>query len=137
MNRTIEAPRPIPSDIQPGLAEPVSVNLPGPVFAMAGIANPQRFFDDLQGTGWHLVGTRSFADHHQFSTSEIVDVLRTAASAGAKAVLTTEKDVVRFSGLSPRPPSPEPRIPILWTPLRVMLDPAFGPWLRKNLGRPS
>jgi tetraacyldisaccharide 4'-kinase len=133
IGRTIDAPRPIPSDIQSGLGEPASVTVPGPVFAMAGIANPQRFFDDLQTAGWHLVGTRSFADHHQFSASDIVDVLRAAASAGAKAVLTTEKDVVRFS----RIPNPEPRIPILWTPLRVMLDPAFAPWLRKNLVRAS
>jgi tetraacyldisaccharide 4'-kinase len=133
MSRTIEAPRPIPFDIQPGLDTSKSVTVPGPVFAMAGIANPQRFFDDLQRTGWHLVGTRVFADHHPFSMPEITQVLTAAASAGATAVLTTEKDMVRLS----RIPNPEPRIPILWSPLRVTLDPAFAPWLGQHLGRAS
>jgi tetraacyldisaccharide 4'-kinase len=143
MDRTIDAPRAIPPDIQSGVGEPASIVVPGPVFAMAGIANPQRFFDDLRAAGWHLVGTRMFADHYQFSTLDITEVLRAAESAGAKAVLTTEKDVVRLSSFSriptpgSRTPSPESRIPILWTPLRVMLDPAFAPWLREHLVRAS
>jgi tetraacyldisaccharide-1-P 4'-kinase len=77
-----------------------------------------------------------FADHYRFSMMDITDVLSAAQSAGAKAVLTTEKDLARLSGL-PRLPTPGSRIPILWTPLRVMLDPTFAPWLRENLARAS
>ena len=136
MQRTIGAPRAIPSDIQSDWDKPASIAIPGPVFAMAGIANPQRFVEDLRAAGWHLAGTRMFADHHQFSVLDITEVLSAADSAGAKAVLTTEKDLVRLSGL-PRIPKSESRIPILWTPLRVMLDPTFAPWLRENLARAS
>jgi tetraacyldisaccharide 4'-kinase len=139
MERTIDPPRPIPRDIQSAGREPASIDIPGPVFAMAGIGNPRRFFDDLRAAGWHLVGTRTFADHHQFSAGDIAGVLGAAEAAGAKAVLTTEKDMVRLSGIPAVPdpqsriPNPESRIPILWTPLRVTLDPAFAPWLRERL----
>jgi tetraacyldisaccharide 4'-kinase len=137
MERTIEAPRPIPRDIQSDIGAPVTpILVPGPVFAMAGIANPQRFFDDLRRAGWHLAGTRMFADHHQFSTKDVVKLLHAAESAGAAAVLTTEKDLVRLSGLRAIPRG-NSQIPILWTPLRVQLDPSFAPWLRENLARAS
>jgi tetraacyldisaccharide 4'-kinase len=136
MERTIDAPRAIPHDIKSAIGSAASIAIPGPVFAMAGIANPERFFDDLRAAGWQLVGTRRFADHYRFSPSEISEVLSAAESAGAKAVLTTEKDVVRLSGLARIPNSQSP-IPIMWTPLRVMLDPTFAPWLRENLARTS
>jgi tetraacyldisaccharide 4'-kinase len=136
MERTIDVPRAIPHDIKSEIGPAASIAIPGPVFAMAGIANPERFFDDLRAAGWQLVGTRRFADHYRFSPSEISEVLSAAESAGAKAVLTTEKDVVRLSGLARIPNSQSP-IPIMWTPLRVMLDPTFAPWLRENLARTS
>jgi tetraacyldisaccharide 4'-kinase len=133
MERTIDAPRVIPEDIRAETGEQTSIAIPGPVFAMAGIANPHRFFDDLRRAGWHLVGTRRFADHYRFSMVDISDVLSAAQSAGAKAVLTTEKDLARL----PPIPNPQSPIPILWTPLRVMLDPTFAQWLRENLARAS
>jgi tetraacyldisaccharide-1-P 4'-kinase len=77
-----------------------------------------------------------FADHHQFSTKDVVKLLHAADSAGAAAVLTTEKDLVRLSGLRAIPRG-NSQIPILWTPLRVQLDPSFAPWLRENLARAS
>ena len=113
---------------------------PGPVFAMAGIAKPQRFFDDLQQAGWSLVGTRAFGDHHQFSAREIAEIAGAARSAGANAILTTEKDMVRFIShfawdSTPTPASTASRIPFCWVPLRVTLEPSFAPWLREGLER--
>ena len=58
MERTIDAPRAIPHDIKSEIGPATSMAMPGPVFAMAGIANPERFFDDLRAAGWQLVGTR-------------------------------------------------------------------------------
>ena len=107
MERTIDAPRVIPEDIQADAGEQTLIAIPGPVFAMAGIANPHRFFDDLRQAGWHLVGTRMFADHYRFSMGDITDVLSAAQSAGAKAVLTTEKDLVRLP--QSRIPNPQSR----------------------------
>lgn len=128
--RTIEAPRFVPtSEADRDQGEPLVG--PGPVFAIAGIARPQQFFDDLRQAGWSLVGTRTFADHHQFSAREVIDIADAARSAGAHAVVMTEKDMVRLS--ASRIPNPEPRMPSYWVPLRVSLEPSFAPWLRGRL----
>lgn len=111
--------------------EVASAVYPGPVFAIAGIAKPQRFFDDVQHAGWSLAGTRAFADHHRFSPREIADIERAAQLAGAKAVLTTEKDMVRLEDAA----AGASLIPMLWVPLRVTIEPSFTPWLRDGLAR--
>jgi tetraacyldisaccharide 4'-kinase len=144
IDRRIDTPRHVQTCGDEG--DYASIPPPGPVFALAGIANPLRFFEDLQRAGWRLTGTRIFADHHQFSPADLAAIVRTAELSGAKAVLMTEKDMVRLSavpgarGASPssaafRIPSPDSRIPFLWVPLHVTLDPAFAPWLREQLGR--
>ena len=38
-----------------------------PVFALAGIADPQRFLDDLTAAGWTTAGALVFGDHHPYS----------------------------------------------------------------------
>jgi tetraacyldisaccharide 4'-kinase len=143
--RAIDAPRLVPTpDARSGFqtswhqnAEGGSLVRPGPVFAIAGIARPHRFFEDLQQTGWSLAGTRTFADHHQFSAREVADVARLAQASGAMAVVMTEKDMVRLVAIAgaSRIPNPDPRIPFCWVPLRVTLEPAFAPWLRDGLAR--
>jgi tetraacyldisaccharide 4'-kinase len=94
-----------------------------PAFAFAGVAKPQRFFDDLERAGWKLTGRRSFGDHHHYSEREIEEVARAAKSSGAKVILTTEKDIVRI-GVHPH---------IVAVPLEVAIEPAFAPWLARCL----
>jgi len=109
---------------------------PGPVFAMAGIAKPQRFFDDLRHAGWSLAGTRTFGDHHRFSGREIAGIARAAQSAGAKAIVMTEKDMVRVWALGAQSLQPEAQsLPWAWVPLRVTLESSFVPWLQDGLAR--
>jgi len=57
------------------------------VHAIAGIGNPGRFFQHLQGMGLDFV-PHSFPDHHPFTASDL-------AYAGAEAVVMTEKDAVK------------------------------------------
>ena len=94
-----------------------------PAFAFAGIARPERFFDDLERAGWRLTGRRAFADHHRYSDREIDDIAAAAAASGAQVMLTTEKDLVRL----------RPRANIVSVPLEVSLAPSFGPWLAERL----
>lgn len=54
--------------------------------AVAGIGNPQRFFDTCSSLGYEFK-THSFADHHHFSVSDI--------DFGFESVLMTEKDAVK------------------------------------------
>ena len=66
-----------------------------PVLAWAGIADPEKFFRTVRETGAVLAETRSFPDHHHFSTDEIADLLDHAAAKGYRLV-TTAKDMVRL-----------------------------------------
>lgn len=64
------------------------------VHALAGIADPQRFFDSLRSMGLAPVTCRAFGDHHAFCKEDLVvpegDVL-----------LLTEKDAVKCAPLAP------------------------------------
>ena len=70
------------------------------VVAVAGIANPQRFFDDLKGAGWNVVEALVFADHHRFTASDVAAIESKLKAASADVVYTTDKDAVRLEGLS-------------------------------------
>ena len=68
------------------------------IIAYAGIANPSRFFDMLEGRGAHIVERVTFADHQTLSTADAARLLDLAQERGAQLV-TTEKDFARLSGL--------------------------------------
>ena len=59
--------------------------------AIAGIGNPQRFFDHLQDLGL-TVTSHVFADHHRFEQQELTQL---AELADAEAIFMTEKDAVK------------------------------------------
>ena len=54
---------------------------------MAGIGNPQRFFNTLQGLNWQPI-PHPFADHAQFSVENL-------AFSPALPLVMTEKDAVK------------------------------------------
>jgi tetraacyldisaccharide 4'-kinase len=65
------------------------------VFAFAGIGDPQRFFRTLRSSGVDVVRERAFADHHNFSESEI-EALLAESRRDALTLVTTEKDLARL-----------------------------------------
>lgn len=82
--------------------------LPGPVAAFCGIARPEQFFDGLVARRVPLVLSRAFPDHYKYSAEDTGKLLADARAAGALALLTTEKDLVRLGELAagfPRFPS--------------------------------
>jgi tetraacyldisaccharide 4'-kinase len=96
-----------------------------PVVAAAGIARPERFFDGLARDGWQVAHHVAFPDHHWFTPDDVDRVSAMARSAGAAAVLVTEKDAVRLEGL------PTGRVPWVAVPLEASVEPAdqFGSWV--------
>ncbi len=70
------------------------------VVALSGIAVPQSFESFLRDYGAELVECVRYADHHRYATQEVIDVVNRAADMGCDAVITTEKDAVRFPKLS-------------------------------------
>ena len=79
------------------------------VHAVAGIANPARFFDTLRGLGLNFVA-HPFPDHHRYRAVDL-------AWPGARAILMTEKDAVKCRLIG------DDRM--LWLPVRAEIDAAL------------
>jgi 3-deoxy-D-manno-octulosonic-acid transferase len=62
------------------------------VAAFCGLANPLTFFDTLRNEGARIVLTRTFPDHHRYTGEELQAISREAQRAGARVLVTTEKD---------------------------------------------
>jgi tetraacyldisaccharide-1-P 4'-kinase len=114
---------PARSDRRDGAVVPTDAR----VLAVAGIARPERFFEDLTSAGWRVVGTMRFPDHHRF-TRQDVERLKAAARVAEAIVMTTEKDAVRLDAHELG------TLSVAAVPLTVSIEPAalFGGWL---LGR--
>ena len=108
-----------------------SAPVPNPtaVLAVAGIARPERFFDEVRAAGWDVKGTVPYPDHHRFTRSDAAHLADRARLAGARAIVTTEKDLVRLLPFRPLP------LPLIWLPLAIRIEPApaFREWLAGRL----
>jgi tetraacyldisaccharide 4'-kinase len=60
---------------------------PGPVHAVAGIGNPERFFSSLRGLGLEVIA-HPFPDHHAFQAGEL-------EFGDDRPIILTEKDAVK------------------------------------------
>ena len=63
---------------------------------LSGIASPKGFENSLRNLGAKVVWCERYADHHRYASSEILYALNRTADMGADALITTEKDAVRF-----------------------------------------
>ena len=63
---------------------------------LSGIASPRGFEDSLRRLGAKVVWCERYADHHRYDASEVLYALNRTADMGADALVTTEKDAVRF-----------------------------------------
>ena len=71
----------------------------------------------------------AYRDHYLYAREDVTDIFDTARIAGARAVLTTEKDLVRLLPFRPFP------LPVAYVPLAVDLDSiaTFDIWLRERM----
>jgi len=67
-----------------------------PVFAFAGIANPDSFRQTLRQEGFFLAGFKEFKDHNAYTAQDVAALVAAALAQGAQALLTTEKDFVKL-----------------------------------------
>jgi len=75
-----------------------------PVAAVCGIARPERFFHTLEALGASLIRRRALRDHAYPSTAERMKWKNDARRAGAKALVVTEKDAVKWPMEEGEPP---------------------------------
>jgi len=66
------------------------------IAALSGIAAPKGFEDGLVHLGARVRYHKRYADHHRYTQQELLDVINRSLQRGARAIVTTEKDAVRF-----------------------------------------
>jgi tetraacyldisaccharide 4'-kinase len=66
------------------------------VFAFAAIANPAYFHATIRSSGADIIGSENFRDHYTYRQQDIDEIQKSAAGTD---ILTTEKDMVKLSGL--------------------------------------
>ena len=64
------------------------------LFVVAGIGNPENFFELIRSQNLNIIKKLSFPDHYQFSKSEILNIISDARKNGYQVVMT-EKDYHR------------------------------------------
>lgn len=84
------------------------------VGAMSGIARPESFEEGVRALGVNVEITKAFADHHRFTKKEILRFLEWCDRRSLDALVTTEKDAVRFPDID------HPQVPMLF--LRVEIE---------------
>ncbi len=82
--------------------------------AFAGIGNPAAFRDTLTRLGSAPVAFRAFPDHHPYSDADVRGLADWSAAAGATALVTTLKDLVKL---------PDAPLPLPLVALEIALEP--------------
>ncbi len=101
-----------------------------PAVAFCGIGNPEAFWDDLRRAGFNLAGTLAFADHYRYGIEDFRRIIRYADSVKARALLTTEKDIINMTVVPPSLP------PTFYCRMELVLEdePAFLAAIEERLG---
>ncbi len=66
------------------------------VFALSSLGNPDSFERTLETLGAKIAGRARYRDHHVYTVEDLETSWQQAKEAGSEAIVTTEKDVVRF-----------------------------------------
>jgi tetraacyldisaccharide 4'-kinase len=72
------------------------------VASFSGIAQPESFEQSLVQLGAELAFSRRFADHHRFTQQEVLNAINRSKKRQAEAIITTQKDAVRFPKIDRR-----------------------------------
>lgn len=87
-----------------------------PLAAFAGVGNPSRFLGDLEKAGLFPLRFLAFPDHAYPSPSRRRALRKAIAASQAEAVLTTEKDAVKWA------PSWPFEVPLVWPRLEAVFE---------------
>ena len=91
----------------------------GPIAAFCGIVRPEQFFAGLEAARLKLALRQAFPDHHRYTALDLERLAAAARDAGATALITTEKDMVRLGALSSAFPE---SMPLSAVRLRIEID---------------
>lgn len=92
------------------------------VLLLTGIASPQHMKEDLKKYCKHIL-PMAFADHHRFTSNDIMHLNDTFAKMEApKIIITTEKDASRLTGIEGMTDEVKAALHILPIQIRFLLD---------------
>jgi tetraacyldisaccharide 4'-kinase len=103
-------------------------DLPLNIYGFCGIAKPWRFHTTLKRCGFRVKGLTELRDHQVYNQELIDRISRLAEAAGAQALITTEKDMVKIRSLI----TP---LPLYSLTMSVHIDDAFSDFLLNRLGK--
>lgn len=105
--------------VDAGMLEPVQGDPlgQGSWFGFAGIAHPEAFRRTLEEHGVKLAGFQAFDDHQRYWPQMMRKLAGQAARAGARGLITTEKDLVKLASFSL-----DPDLPLLGLRMGVNAD---------------
>ncbi|HEX4952236.1 MAG TPA: tetraacyldisaccharide 4'-kinase [Thermoanaerobaculia bacterium] len=95
------------------------------VLLVSGIARPASLRASAEEAGFEITGELTFPDHHDYPEPSLARLRRAFATAGAEAVLTTAKDLVKLRGRL--------KLPVAELPIESHPEPAFFTWLDQRL----
>ncbi len=105
------------------------------IWAFCGLAKPESFTRTLQTLGADILHFEVFPDHFSYGEDDLERINGQASQAGAEAMVTTEKDLVRLEG------SPRRRVPLWALSVRHVFsdddESRFQAFLFGRLGRKS
>jgi tetraacyldisaccharide 4'-kinase len=101
-------------DLKTGVKFPLGHLRGRHVGALSGIARPESFEEGVRQLGAVVEVSKAFADHHRFTKKEILRFLEWCDRRSLDALVTTEKDAVRFPAID------QPQVPMLF--LRVEIE---------------
>jgi tetraacyldisaccharide 4'-kinase len=109
-------------DIQTGRKYPIDHLRGRHVGAMSGIARPESFEEGVRELGAIVEISKAFADHHRFTKKEILRFLEWCDRRSLDALVTTEKDAVRFPAID------HPPLPMLFLRVEIKILRGHGHW---------
>ena len=86
------------------------------LFAFAGIGNPDAFRRSIEPLCHSVVGFFTFRDHHRYADRDLFRIVSAAQRTGAEAIVTTEKDAVRFKRI------PATNMPFVYLRIEIVLE---------------
>ena len=95
-----------------------------PAIAVAGIAEPERFYRSLRYRGVQMVSEQTFPDHHDYTVDDVRRLEQMAADQNA-ALVTTSKDIIRLVSLA--------RADWYTALMRLEVEGGWGTFLEHNL----
>ena len=72
-----------------------------PVFGFSGIARNAEFQTTVKRLGFNVGGFLEFSDHHRYTAQDLENIQTQATAAGARRLITSEKDLVRLFPQNP------------------------------------